>query len=115
MFRSHGFQTWAGQKVSAWLSDELNTIVSIQRLEIDFFSRVNLRGVYIQDLKKDTLLYGESLSLNIKDFNLSEKKMEIGVCKLDNIKAKLIKYKNDKDFNFQFLADYFTSTDTVKS
>ena len=113
LLQSHAFQTWAGKKASAWLSNELKTKIEIESIAIDFFSQAQLKGIFIQDLKKDTLLYGESISVKISDFSLSKKFLKINVTRLDHITAKVIQYENEKTFNFQFLADYFSSSDTV--
>src|SRR6202008_2174461 len=108
------FQTYLGKKASAWLSEQLNTTISIGKVDVDFFNSVVLKDVYAEDLKNDTLLYGAELSCKITDFSYSEHKLILKEIELSNINANLIKYKGDKVYNYQFIADYFAPIDTIK-
>ncbi len=115
LLQMHSVQTWLGKKASEKLSRELNTVISINSVNIDFFKTVNLEGVYVEDLHKDTLLYGNRLSVAIEMFSIAGKKLELDLTRLDGLTFKLQKYKGEKDFNFQFLADYFAGPkDTLK-
>jgi hypothetical protein len=111
--QTSGFQTYLGQKASAWLSDELKTEIRIEKVDIDFFNSVLLKGVYVQDLNKDTLLYGAEMICDINDFSYSEYKLDLDQIELKNMVAKVITYKGDTIPNYQFLVDYFAPTDTI--
>jgi hypothetical protein len=111
--QTSGFQTYLGQKASAWLSDELNTEIRIDKVDIDFFNSVLLKGVYVQDLNKDTLLYGSEIICDIENFSYSEYKLDLDQIELKNMVAKVITYKGDTIPNYQFLVDYFAPTDTI--
>jgi hypothetical protein len=112
--QTSSFQTYLGKKASAWLSEELHTTISIEKVDIKFFSSVVLKGVYVEDLHKDTLLYGADLTCRISNFSYSEYKLDLAEIKLSHTHANLIRYKGDSDFNYQFLADYFAPRDTIK-
>ncbi len=114
--QSESFQTWLGKKTTAYLSEELKSEISIQSISLEFFSKVHLRGVLVRDLHKDTLLSGDIL-VNLRNFNWRHQKLTLKTIRLENLNAKLVKYKNEKDFNYQFLMDYFVSgkKDTVPS
>jgi hypothetical protein len=114
-FQSVSFQTWAAQKVTAYLSNEFNARVEIGRVEIQFFRTVLLKDVFIEDLHGDTLLYGNQIDLKINHFSFEEQMIDLKSTELKNIKVKLLKYPTEDDFNFQFIADYFSSSDTTKS
>ncbi len=62
-------QNWAAKKATNFLSEELQTKVEVDRLEVEFFNSLVLKGLYVEDLNGDTLLYsGEitsSLSANL--------------------------------------------------
>lgn len=111
--QTSGFQTYLGQKASAWLSDELNTEIKIDKVDINFFNSVLLKGVYVQDLNKDTLLYGSEIICDIKEFSYSEYKLDLQQIELKNMVAKVITYKGDTIPNYQFFVDYFSSKDTI--
>ncbi len=101
-------QTFLAQKASDYLSTELNTKVSIGKVDIDFFANANLRDVYVEDLHQDTLIYGGNINCKISGFSFKEKKMKLEEVTLENINAKLITYKGDSTLNMQFLLDYFS-------
>ncbi len=109
-----GVQTYAAQKASAWLSDELKTKVSIDKVKLSFFSEVELDGIFLQDMRKDTLLYGGNINVTISDFDIGKKYLALNITEIKDVTAKVIRYKQDEHFNFQFLVDYFTSEDTLK-
>lgn len=113
VIQTSGFQTYLGQKASAWLSDELNTEIRIDKVDIDFFNSVLLKGVYVQDLNKDTLLYGAEMICDIENFSYNDYKLDLDQIELKNMVAKVITYKGDTIPNYQFLVDYFASTDTI--
>ena len=106
--RSYRFQTWLGHEASAYLSKELNTKVMVGKVRLQFFRSAELQQVLILDQHKDTLLNGD-LTLNIGSLNYKLQKLDIQKVLLKNVTAKLIRYKQDSVFNYQFLADYFDS------
>jgi hypothetical protein len=112
-FQTETFQTWAAKKATGYLSDELGTRVEIERLKISFVSNVTLEGVFVSDKHNDTLVYGKIITVDVSGFSFNEKKLSLDEAKLSGVKVKLLKYKNEDDWNFQYLADYFASTDTL--
>ena len=119
VLQTETFQTWAAKKVTAYLSKELNATVEIERLKISFISNVTLQGIFVSDKNLDTLIYGKSITVDVSGFNYEAHKLNLDEVELTDIKVKLLKYKNEDDWNFQYLADYFksdtTQTDTVPS
>lgn len=108
------FQTWLGKQAGAYLSRELNTTIRVEAIRIRFFQSAHLRGVLALDQRHDTLFNGD-LALLISHFDLKNQKMVIDEASLTGTTAKVIRYKGDKDFNFQFLADYFAGQHTTSS
>ena len=108
-------QTYLGKKASAYFSKQLNTKIDIKAVNIDFLKTINLEGVYVEDLQHDTLLYGNKIGCNIKFYSFKTRQIEFDLTELDGITCKLIYYKGQKSLNFQFIADYFSSSDTKKT
>lgn len=115
-FQSYTFQTWLGKKATSYLSSELKSKVFVNSIKLDFFSQANLRGIYILDQNKDTILCGDIL-VDIKTFDYQNQKLIFDKITLKNTTTKLIQYKKDSTFNYQFLLDYFASSqkDTSKT
>ncbi len=108
------FQTWAAHKATNYLSEELGTRVEIDRLKISLIKNVTLQGIFVGDKHGDTLVSGKSITIDVSGFDYKNHRLSLDEAKLTDIKIKLLKYKGEEDFNFQFLADYFESRDTVK-
>jgi hypothetical protein len=113
-FQFPAFQTWVAHKASGWLSDKLNTRIEIEKVSIKFFSSINLKGVYVEDLHKDTLLYGGELDVQITDFSIRKEYLTIKNINFKNVNAKVLKYEKEENFNFQFLVDYFAPSDSTQ-
>jgi hypothetical protein len=115
--RTTWFQTFLAQKAASYLSSEWGKEVRIDKLELIFFDAVNIEGVYIQDSQTDTLLYAQQLKATVDNWNLgTPTTINIKEVLLNNATFKLKKYKGDTVFNFQYIIDYFgTSEDTTAS
>ena len=105
-------QNLAREKVQAYLTNKLKTRVEIGKLYIGFPQTVELSNVYIEDLKKDTLLSGGSLKVNINMWKLLHSEVAINTIALTNITAKVKRQLPDTSFNFQFIIDAFASDKT---
>jgi hypothetical protein len=118
--QTESFQTWAAQRATAYLSSELGARVEIGKLKFSLVKNVTLEDVFVEDQHHDTLVSGKSITVNVKNFSYKHTKLNLDEATLSNVKVKLIKYKGEPDWNFQFLADYFDSgpsgpKDTTKS
>ncbi len=103
---------YVANMAAIYLSDRLHTTVHIGSIDIQFFKKVVLEDVYIEDQHHDTLLYSERMKLKFKKIDFKNHILNIDGLELLNTKYKLIKYKKDKDFNFQFIIDSFVSDTT---
>jgi len=59
-------QNWIVGKVTAYLSEQWQTTVAIQKVDIEFFDKLVLEGLYIEDSRGDTLLYAGTVSAGMK-------------------------------------------------
>lgn len=105
--RSSKVQTKLTQGIASYLSDELQTTVSVQGVDVGFFNRVILEGLYVEDLKQDTLAYLSRLHLGVRYVGLDNQKIHLSKVRIDDLKFYLHKYKGDEKLNLQFLINYF--------
>src|SRR5215212_4332395 len=77
-------QNFARKKATAWLSDKLKTKVEIGKIYIGFPKKVILENVYIEDRKKDTLLSGGALKVDIDMMKLLKSQVKINQVQLSN-------------------------------
>ncbi len=71
---------------------------------------MKLNGVLVKDQTGDTLLSSGQIRLNITDWFFFKDKIELKYIGLNDTKIHL--YRRDSVWNYQFLADYFASSDT---
>lgn len=107
-------QVFAGHKAAEYLSSKLNTRVEIGSVDIEFFKKVVLEDIYIEDLHADTLLYSKKLKIDIGKLDFEKHQLFVSSVMLLNTKSKLIKYAEDDDLNLQFIIDLFVDNDTTK-
>lgn len=99
-------QTWLAHKLASSLSKDLGTKVSINNINIWFFDRAQLEGLYIEDLHRDTLLYVEKADINLDDIFLGFRHFSFDRVYLQNGKFNVRQFKGEEDLNIQFLIDY---------
>lgn len=102
-------QNFVKDKAITWLKNKTKTEVSLESIKIALPKDVVLNKFYIEDLKKDTLLYAEKLQVDISLFKLLQNTVEINNIELKNIRANVKRIDPDTTFNFSFLADAFAS------
>jgi hypothetical protein len=106
-------QTAITRKVTQNLSKKLGTTVRIAGVDIDFFKTVVLEGIYVEDQRKDTLLYAGKLRVNIGVLSLANKTITANLIGLEEARANVYKAKGDTAFNYEFIPAAFASTDTT--
>jgi len=115
LIRSFPFQTFLAHQATKFLSKELNTKVEIGRVEIIFLNKVLLKDVLILDLKKDSILYSKEISLKLEKLDLNKNKFVIGKTNLNSGSINIDRDKKTGEYNYQFIADYFSSDSKTES
>lgn len=96
-------------KAEKYLSRKLHTRVSIGNLYIKFPRNVVLKDIYLEDREKDTLLSAGLIDVNIHMWGLLHNNIDIGKVQLEAVTIKIKRLLPDTAFNFQFIADAFSS------
>jgi TamB, inner membrane protein subunit of TAM complex len=110
LVQKESVQNWLVQKVTKQLSDKLHTTVKINHIKIDFLNHLNVQGVFVQDDKKDTLLYAGNVQFKITDwFILKKEKPLISYVALENALVNLNRTKDTSRWNYDFITDAFAS------
>lgn len=105
-------QTWLVKQASRYLSNELKTEVSVQRVDFSLFRKVLLEGVLIKDRKKDTLMSIGRLGATVNNWFFLKNRITIYNLSLEHTTVNL--KRSDSIWNYQFLIDYFSSPSTGK-
>jgi len=112
VFQSSFVQTFLIQKITTYLSKNLKTKVEIKRVDISFFNKLILEGVYIRDLDKDTLLYINKLKSDFNDIDFKKRVLSFDDLELNQIVFRL-KTDSLENTNLQFLIDALSSKDST--
>ena len=72
---------------------------------------MKLNSVLVRDQKGDTILYSGQVRVNITDWFFLKDKIELKYIGLTDTYLHL--HRRDSVWNYQFLADYFASSDTT--
>lgn len=95
-------------QVVKYLNNKLKTKVEIESIDYSLPKWVELNNVYVEDQKKDTLFYGEKLSVDLDMIKLIQGNTEIHKVLFQNIVGNINRAKNDSVFNYQFIVNAFT-------
>lgn len=94
------------------LTAALGTEVHIKYISVSLFNKLNLKGTLIRDQKQDTILYAGNLKVNITDWFFLRDKATLKYIGLEDAVIKL--QRKDSTWNYQFIADYFSSPSAKK-
>lgn len=101
-------QNFVKDKAITYLHNKIKTKVSLDHISIKFPKDVVLEGFYFEDQKKDTLLAGKRLEVDVDLFKLVSSELEINSVSLENVKANISRNKEGV-FNFDYIIKAFES------
>lgn len=102
-------QNFVKNKAINFLKDKTHTEVRLESIKIAFPKDIVLNNFYIEDQKKDTLLYAHRFAVDISLFKLLKNQVEINNIELEKVRANVTRIDPDTTFNFSFLVDAFMS------
>ena len=100
-------QTYFAKYTTDSINREFGTNINIDKLKISLVNwGVSLKGVYIEDYKKDTLFHIKNLTTSILSIrNLYNGKLEFGAIAIYGLNFKLKTYKGESDTNLKVFAN----------
>ncbi|HVW14917.1 MAG TPA: translocation/assembly module TamB domain-containing protein [Mucilaginibacter sp.] len=115
-------QNYLKNKAVAFIEGKIHTKVVINHFSLGLPKLIDLQGVYFEDQKKDTLLAGDNLKVDISMLQLLHHKVEVNEIDLDGITLNVSRGP-DSVFNFGYIVKAFagaqkktpTPTDTTAS
>ena len=112
--RSSSVQSFLANEATAYLSRELDTKISVEKVDIVLFKHIDLKNIFIQDLQKAKLLHLAHLYVNLDRIKLIRKQLIIKEIGLSNGSLNLSRSAGNGTYNFQFLIDYFSPAQKAK-
>ncbi len=111
-------QHFATKEITQTLSAKIHSKVKLERVSLGFLRTLQLKGVYIEDQSKDTLLYAKKIEVDVNLLKLINHEVLVNKIKLDGVYANVYRNAGKQDFNYAYIAKAFqskSSTDTTKS
>jgi hypothetical protein len=109
--RSPKIQTFIAQKITEALSEKFDTKISIESVEIEFFNRIYIKNLLIEDQRPDTLAFIGSAEANFSYFSLLSRKISLSDLQVNDVNIEL--HRSDKEWLFNF-EKIFKGDTTVK-
>lgn len=106
-------QNFAVRKAVRLISSKLETTVSIDRVEIGIFSKIKLKGFYVEDYQRDTLLYVGRLDAFVTSFGIFGGGVELSRGEIADAKLYL-RQMPDGDMNIKQIVDRISDPDKPK-
>ncbi len=106
-------QNFVTTKVANYLSDKLNTKVTVGKVNFSFFNSFIISQLYIEDLNEDTLAYIAKIKLNLMYASVKNNNFKVSKFYIDSLKF-YIHSDTVGNANINFLIDYFASPDDTK-
>ncbi len=102
-------QSYIAKRAAGVLSEKLGTKVDVAHVRIGLLNSLNVEGVYIEDQSKDTLLYAGQIQVRITDWFIFKDKPVLHYVGLKNSYVHLYRGATSKTWNYDFIADAFSS------
>lgn len=102
-------QSALARVATTFLSNKLNADIKIDRVTVSALFDILIKDVKINDLHANNLFSAELIKINIDKISFRNHVLNIKEVKLNNANINLVTYEGEKDMNFQFLIDYFTT------
>ena len=84
ILRIPAVQSYIANGVARYISNQINSTVSVGNIEFSFFNKLTVNDILIEDQNKDTLLYTPKVVVGIRYFNLSKGVIRLGKATVTN-------------------------------
>ena len=100
-------QTGLAKKATDGLNAEFGTNIQIDRVQITPFNlNANIKGIYVEDYRQDTLIYIQKLTTSVLSArNMINGDLEFGDIEVDSLLLNMKTYKGETDTNLDFFVD----------
>ncbi len=113
LLQNNKVQTYLTHYVAEELSASLQTDISVGKVSVTFFNRIQLRNLYFQDLNGDTLFYASKVKARISRLNRTKKEISIGRLAFNDASIHLIT-DTTGTINLKFIIDRLNKPKTDK-
>jgi hypothetical protein len=110
VFSIPAVQTKLGSEATKWLNENFDTHISIKKVGLQFNGDVELKEIYIEDFKKDTLISAQELNTSILNFpSLYKGQLVFGDIDLIDVVLNIKTYKDAEKNNLSVFIEKLSS------
>lgn len=102
-----GFQTYVVSKVNGYLKEEMGLELKVENVRLEFLKTIDFKNVLLLDHHKDTLLFAESIEVDIDFVSIQEMSFDLDDVNIDHSIIKVIQYEGDSINNAQVVLNKF--------
>lgn len=114
LIRLPSVQNRLTQKAIRFVEDKIGTKVQLQNIFISFPKKIVLKGLYLEDQSKDTLLYIDQLSIDTDLWALTHKSIQLNEIDLRGTNV-FISRSDNAAFNFEYILSAFSDSTAVET
>ena len=103
-------QNYIAKKITSSISKKLGAEVRIRKVNISPFNKLNIEGILVRDLNKDTLLFANLCKIRITDWFFLQKNATLNYIGIEDAVVKINRKTNT--WNYAFIINYFNNSDT---
>ncbi|MEZ4803153.1 MAG: translocation/assembly module TamB domain-containing protein [Gelidibacter sp.] len=101
-------QTYLGQKATKRINEDFGTSINIEKIGLKFNGDVELKSIYIEDYRKDTLININELNTSILSFrNIYNGKLAFGDININGLTFNIKTYKGEPSTNLDVFVAKF--------
>jgi hypothetical protein len=94
-------QTRLAHKLTDFINKEYKTDIQIDKVDLSYLGKIQVKGIYARDPQKDTIIYIENLKTSIIDFErIKMGKPRFNVVSIDDLTFKIKTYKGKTESAF---------------
>jgi hypothetical protein len=108
-------QNSAVHRATSFISSKTGTRVEIERISITFLGDIAIKGIFVEDLTQDTLLYARQIKLSIAVSGILFKRIAINNIKLNDAVISIHRAPTDSVFNYNFLLTAFSDSTKINA
>jgi len=100
---------------TSFVSNKTHTKVEIKKISLSFPTAVVIDGLFLEDTKKDTLIFAGKIKVSIALTALLHNEIHVRSFSLDDVTLNMNRTASDSLFNYNFLITAFSDTVKEKS
>ena len=100
-------QNWLAQRTTEYLSNELGTVVRVEKVDIQLFNKASMKNFYMEDYNKDTLIFAADASGQFDVSQILKGKFLVTAVDLKDGILKYQRLKGQREYNITTILRYF--------